>query len=501
MRSHLSRGTWNATASSRPARRLFLPVSREGAKLFLGLEIGDEDLLKSCQPVPLCAIHGERLMNAMPGESPPGGHPGRPGSRRVVTAVDDHEARKPNSLWAGQRRVRCRVGGAATRCSSRRPPGGPASPRSGPQSSRIAVAPRTSRKRNGSHLSSLRCKIKGMLKIRIEPGRNVVSGLGRVRLAEVAAEAWVGKGIRQHDLERQALLPEPVSRAVATAPCVGTGRRRGARRPGVRPRPRSTPHRSSSSRRAFGRSWRRGARAAMGRTSKRGDCGSMHGRPSWPVAPPDRRSSPATPGRACWSTRSTTAKPTRCRPSRNSPPAEIATLTDWVQMAHPGELRLLPGRRTPKRPGEPGKSGSGLEGESFQERAEYWSFQPIRRVTSPTGGTRRLAWARNPIDRFILAGLERTGTRPRHPRPSKRTLIRRLSFDLTGLPPTPDEVEAFLGRSLAGRLRVARRPAPGQPAIRRAVGPPLARPGSLSPRPPAMNSTTISPTPFAIATT
>jgi hypothetical protein len=53
-------------------RRLYQPVWEVGAKSFLGLEIGDGDLLKSCQPVPLCAIHGERLMNATPEERPPG---------------------------------------------------------------------------------------------------------------------------------------------------------------------------------------------------------------------------------------------------------------------------------------------------------------------------------------------------------------------------------------------------------------------------------------------
>ena len=53
------------------------------------------------------------------------------------------------------------------------------------------------------------------------------------------------------------------------------------------------------------------------------------------------------------------------------------------------------------------------------------------------------AWAHNPIDRFILARLEREGLSP-SPEAAKTTLIRRLSFDLTGLPPTPEEADAFL---------------------------------------------------------
>ena len=53
------------------------------------------------------------------------------------------------------------------------------------------------------------------------------------------------------------------------------------------------------------------------------------------------------------------------------------------------------------------------------------------------------AWPRTPIDRFILARLEREGLQP-SPEADKTTLLRRLTYDLTGLPPTPAEVDAFL---------------------------------------------------------
>ena len=52
-------------------------------------------------------------------------------------------------------------------------------------------------------------------------------------------------------------------------------------------------------------------------------------------------------------------------------------------------------------------------------------------------------WARNQIDLFILAKLEKEGLKP-SPEADRRTLIRRLSFDLTGLPPSPEEVKQFM---------------------------------------------------------
>jgi len=135
-------------------------------------------------------------------------------------------------------------------------------------------------------------------------------------------------------------------------------------------------------------------------------------------------------------------------PKSKLPAAEIATLTDWVQKGAHWGVETRAGTSNPKAAKEAGKSDQ-VSKEIFQERAKYWSFQPIRRVTPPTGSTGRRDWTRNPIDRFILAALEQRGLTPA-PEAEKRTLIRRLSFDLTGLPPTPVEVEAFLGDSSPG---------------------------------------------------
>jgi hypothetical protein len=73
--------------------------------------------------------------------------------------------------------------------------------------------------------------------------------------------------------------------------------------------------------------------------------------------------------------------------------------------------------------------------------ASSWAFQPVR--ATPPPATRDQRRARTPIDRFVLAKLEENGMRP-SPEADRRTLIRRLTFDLTGLPPTPEEVAAFV---------------------------------------------------------
>ncbi len=72
------------------------------------------------------------------------------------------------------------------------------------------------------------------------------------------------------------------------------------------------------------------------------------------------------------------------------------------------------------------------------EQRRYWAFQPIAKPTPPDA-----AGAVTPIDRFVLARLAKEGVKPAAP-VDKRTLLRRAYFDLIGLPPTPDQVDAFL---------------------------------------------------------
>ncbi len=75
------------------------------------------------------------------------------------------------------------------------------------------------------------------------------------------------------------------------------------------------------------------------------------------------------------------------------------------------------------------------------EQKAHWAYQPLNRPEPPA--VRKLSWVRNPIDRFILAELESVEL-PHAPEADRIALIRRLTFDLTGLPPRPEEVAAFL---------------------------------------------------------
>jgi hypothetical protein len=71
--------------------------------------------------------------------------------------------------------------------------------------------------------------------------------------------------------------------------------------------------------------------------------------------------------------------------------------------------------------------------------AEHWSLKPRARPVVPEVDSK---WVRNPIDAFVLAKMQKAGLKPAPPA-DPVTLIRRLTFDLTGLPPTPEEVADF----------------------------------------------------------
>ncbi|MEY4565396.1 MAG: hypothetical protein RLY14_366, partial [Planctomycetota bacterium] len=77
----------------------------------------------------------------------------------------------------------------------------------------------------------------------------------------------------------------------------------------------------------------------------------------------------------------------------------------------------------------------------FAKRMKWWSLLPVRRVVPPA--VKNQGWSEHPVDRFVLAKLEEHDLQPAG-RADKRTLLRRATLALTGLPPTPSEIEAFL---------------------------------------------------------
>ena len=88
---------------------------------------------------------------------------------------------------------------------------------------------------------------------------------------------------------------------------------------------------------------------------------------------------------------------------------------------------------------------SPLDGGIEVDRADpgQWAFQPLSGASPPEQSS---SWIRNDVDRFILASLEAEGLSPNE-EASRRTLVRRIHFDLWGLPPEPAEVEAFVNDS------------------------------------------------------
>ena len=114
--------------------------------------------------------------------------------------------------------------------------------------------------------------------------------------------------------------------------------------------------------------------------------------------------------------------------------AAIEKMTQWIAMGAPDP--------------RDGKSAEITDKEEFdiaKRKAGHWAWQPVRRNVPPppVEPVRGAAWARTAIDEFVLAKLQTVGLSP-NGAADRRTLIRRLHFDLIGLPPTQGEVEAFV---------------------------------------------------------
>ena len=134
---------------------------------------------------------------------------------------------------------------------------------------------------------------------------------------------------------------------------------------------------------------------------------------------------------------------------------EVAKRTLWVAA---GAVWPAPGDA-------PGAGGRYAVAE---KQRHWWAFQPVRVVAVPSVADRD--WPRSDLDRFVLAELERRSIAPAKPA-ERRALLRRVTFDLTGLPPTPEEVEAVLRDDCPvpfGKVvdRLLASPAYGQPWAR-----------------------------------
>ena len=108
--------------------------------------------------------------------------------------------------------------------------------------------------------------------------------------------------------------------------------------------------------------------------------------------------------------------------------ATLAAVAEWIALGAPDPRDDTPGA-SPAIPVD------------FAERRRWWSFQPLARPEPPAA--RLPEWDSGAIDRFLLAGIDRAGLEPA-PLADPATRLRRLSFVLTGLPPEPDEVVAFV---------------------------------------------------------
>ncbi|HEX3448291.1 MAG TPA: PSD1 and planctomycete cytochrome C domain-containing protein [Isosphaeraceae bacterium] len=115
------------------------------------------------------------------------------------------------------------------------------------------------------------------------------------------------------------------------------------------------------------------------------------------------------------------------------PPEQIALIERWIAAGAVAKRN------------EPERLDPGID-MTPEERA-YWAFQPIRRLAPPTAGPSDRV--RTPIDAFVLAKLRERGL-SLAPDTDKRTLIRRAAFDLTGLPPSQEEIDAFVADSVDG---------------------------------------------------
>ena len=117
-------------------------------------------------------------------------------------------------------------------------------------------------------------------------------------------------------------------------------------------------------------------------------------------------------------------------PKKPLAPAQVDDLIEWVKLGAPD----------PRTGAQPVAVASEKGGSVLEKGRGHWAFQPMKPHTPPP--VQNAAWVRNAVDAFTLAKMEAAGVKPAADA-DRRTLIRRATFDLAGLPPTPEEVAAF----------------------------------------------------------
>ncbi len=115
-------------------------------------------------------------------------------------------------------------------------------------------------------------------------------------------------------------------------------------------------------------------------------------------------------------------------PDKKLPDSVIADLVQWIQQ----------GAVDPRVASETGES----DGNAKRADKSWWSLQPVTVHAPPTTAGQPSTWSVNPIDRFIFATLHSQGLEPSGPAET-RTLVRRMTYDVTGLPPTVNDIELF----------------------------------------------------------
>ncbi len=120
---------------------------------------------------------------------------------------------------------------------------------------------------------------------------------------------------------------------------------------------------------------------------------------------------------------------TQMPPKKKLAPELISHLEHWIAIGAPDPRE--------------GSVGTAKRQVDIAKGREHWAFQPLRQTDPPGPGGSRSFPLETPVDRFLSAAQQAAGVHPAPPA-SKETLVRRVHFDLTGLPPTPEVIEAFV---------------------------------------------------------